>query len=88
MGEFVFDHGWAEAAESAGIAYYPKLLVGIPFTPATGARFLSAPGGSPERDPRPRQALKGFAAVTAFLRRVASACRTRSIRSRNAARAS
>ena len=44
MGEFVFDHGWAEAAQSAGIAYYPKLLVGIPFTPATGARFLSAPG--------------------------------------------
>ena len=44
MGEFVFDHGWAEAAESAGIAYYPKLLVGIPFTPATGARFLSSPG--------------------------------------------
>jgi uncharacterized protein len=44
MGEFVFDHGWAEAAESAGIAYYPKLLVGVPFTPATGARFLSAPG--------------------------------------------
>jgi predicted N-acyltransferase len=43
MGEFVFDHGWAEAAQSAGIAYYPKLLVGIPFTPATGARFLSAP---------------------------------------------
>ncbi|MET0151681.1 MAG: GNAT family N-acetyltransferase [Candidatus Binatia bacterium] len=44
MGEFVFDHGWAEAAENAGIAYYPKLLVGVPFTPATGARFLSRPG--------------------------------------------
>jgi predicted N-acyltransferase len=44
MGEFVFDHGWAEAAEHAGIAYYPKLLVGVPFTPATGARFLSRPG--------------------------------------------
>lgn len=41
MGEFVFDHGWAEAAERAGIEYYPKLLVGVPFTPATGARFLS-----------------------------------------------
>ncbi len=44
MGEFVFDHGWAEAAEHAGIAYYPKLLVGVPFTPATGARFLSRLG--------------------------------------------
>ncbi len=44
MGEFVFDHGWAEAAENAGIAYYPKLLVGVPFTPATGMRFLSGPG--------------------------------------------
>jgi predicted N-acyltransferase len=43
MGEFVFDHGWAEAAERGGIAYYPKLLVAVPFTPATGARFLSHP---------------------------------------------
>jgi len=45
MGEFVFDHGWADAAERAGIRYYPKLLVGVPFTPVTGARFLSLPGG-------------------------------------------
>jgi hypothetical protein len=43
-GEFVFDHGWAEAAHRAGIQYYPKLLVGVPFTPVTGARFLVAPG--------------------------------------------
>ncbi|MEX2205227.1 MAG: GNAT family N-acetyltransferase [Myxococcota bacterium] len=42
-GEFVFDWGWADAAERAGIAYYPKLLVGVPFTPATGARLLVAP---------------------------------------------
>ena len=42
-GEFVFDHGWADAAERAGIAYYPKLLVGVPFTPVTGARLLTAP---------------------------------------------
>ena len=41
MGEFVFDHGWAEAAERSGIAYYPKLLVAVPFTPASGARLLS-----------------------------------------------
>ena len=44
QGEFVFDWGWADAAEQAGIRYYPKLLVGVPFTPVTGARFLVAPG--------------------------------------------
>jgi predicted N-acyltransferase len=43
-GEFVFDWSWADAAERAGIRYYPKLLVGVPFTPVTGARFLVAPG--------------------------------------------
>jgi len=43
-GEFVFDWGWADAAEQAGIRYYPKLLVGVPFTPVTGARFLVAAG--------------------------------------------
>lgn len=43
QGEFVFDHGWAEAALRAGIAYYPKLLVAVPFTPVTGARFLTHP---------------------------------------------
>ncbi len=44
MGEFVFDHGWADAAHRAGIEYYPKMLVAAPFTPATGIRFLTAPG--------------------------------------------
>ncbi len=43
QGEFVFDHGWAEAAARGGIAYYPKLLIAAPFTPATGARFLAHP---------------------------------------------
>ena len=43
-GEFVFDWGWADAARGAGIDYYPKLLVGVPFTPVAGARFLVAPG--------------------------------------------
>ncbi len=43
-GEFVFDWGWADAAQRAGIRYYPKLLVGVPFTPVTGARFLVAKG--------------------------------------------
>jgi predicted N-acyltransferase len=41
-GEFVFDWSWADAAYRAGIDYYPKLLVGVPFTPVTGARFLTA----------------------------------------------
>jgi len=41
-GEFVFDYAWAEAAARAGIPYYPKLLVGVPFTPVSGARFLIA----------------------------------------------
>jgi predicted N-acyltransferase len=45
MGEFVFDHAWADAAQRAGIEYYPKLLVAAPFTPATGVRFLTAPAG-------------------------------------------
>src|SRR6266436_2712035 len=44
MGEFVFDHGWADAAEGAGIRYFPKIMVGVPFTPHTGRRFLTAPG--------------------------------------------
>ena len=44
QGEFVFDHQWAEAAAQAGIEYYPKLLVGIPFTPVTGRRLLTHSG--------------------------------------------
>jgi predicted N-acyltransferase len=39
-GEYIFDHGWANAFERAGGAYYPKLLAAVPFTPATGPRFL------------------------------------------------
>lgn len=41
-GEYVFDHGWADAFERAGGNYYPKLQASIPFTPATGPRLLSA----------------------------------------------
>ncbi|MGH7886914.1 MAG: GNAT family N-acetyltransferase, partial [Candidatus Binatia bacterium] len=44
MGEFVFDYEWAEAAHRSGIQYYPKMLVGVPFTPVTGHRFLTAEG--------------------------------------------
>ncbi|MDX2167764.1 MAG: GNAT family N-acetyltransferase [Deltaproteobacteria bacterium] len=46
QGEFVFDHTWAEAAERAGLRYYPKLLVAVPLTPATGQRILTHPSGS------------------------------------------
>ena len=42
MGEFVFDYEWAEAAHRSGVQYYPKMLVGVPFTPVTGGRFLVA----------------------------------------------
>lgn len=38
-GEYVFDWSWAEAYERHGLAYYPKLLAAIPFTPTTGARL-------------------------------------------------
>ena len=49
QGEFVFDHGWAQAAARAGIRYYPKLLVATPFTPATGVRFLAHPAADRSR---------------------------------------
>ena len=47
-GEYVFDHGWAEAYERAGGSYYPKLQVSVPFTPATGRRLLARPGPQAE----------------------------------------
>jgi predicted N-acyltransferase len=40
-GEYVFDWAWADAYERHGLAYYPKLLAAVPFTPATGARLLA-----------------------------------------------
>jgi uncharacterized protein len=45
-GEYVFDHGWAEAFERAGGHYYPKLQIAVPFTPVTGPRLLVRPGPS------------------------------------------
>lgn len=41
FGEYVFDHGWAEAYARAGGRYYPKLLSAVPFTPVTGPRLLA-----------------------------------------------
>ena len=44
QGEYIFDFNWAQAYENAGGAYYPKLQIAVPFTPATGRRFLTRPG--------------------------------------------
>jgi len=44
QGEYVFDHSWADAFFRAGGDYYPKLQISVPFTPATGRRFLIGPG--------------------------------------------
>ena len=47
QGEYVFDHGWADAFERAGGRYYPKLQLAVPFTPATGPRLLWRRGLEP-----------------------------------------
>jgi hypothetical protein len=41
-GEYIFDWGWASAAQRAGLRYYPKLVIAAPATPATGKRILLA----------------------------------------------
>ncbi len=60
MGEYVFDHAWADAFTRAGGSYYPKLQVSIPFTPATGPRLLGADVHKPKL-------LKGLEAAAAQL---------------------
>jgi predicted N-acyltransferase len=47
-GEFVFDWGWAQSYARAGLAYYPKQLAAIPFTPVTGPRLLVRPDADAE----------------------------------------
>jgi uncharacterized protein len=44
MGEYIYDFGWASAADAVGVSYYPKLLVGAPLSPITAPRLLIAPG--------------------------------------------
>ncbi len=44
QGEYIFDHSWAHAFERAGGRYYPKLQIAVPFTPASGRRFLVRSG--------------------------------------------
>jgi predicted N-acyltransferase len=51
QGEYVFDHGWAQAYIRAGGHYYPKLQAAVPFTPATGRRMLVR-GGADEDQAR------------------------------------
>lgn len=46
MGEYVFDHGWADALERAGGSYYPKLQCSVPFTPATAPKLLVPSGNA------------------------------------------
>jgi uncharacterized protein len=53
QGEYVFDHGWAEAYMRAGGRYYPKLQASVPFTPVTGPRLLVRAGA----DAAQRQAI-------------------------------
>jgi len=48
QGEYVFDHGWAQAYERAGGSYYPKLQAAVPFTPVTGPRLLVRPDAPPD----------------------------------------
>jgi hypothetical protein len=47
QGEYIFDHGWADAYERAGGQYYPKLQVAVPFTPVPGPRLLTH-GSNPD----------------------------------------
>ncbi|HHO68747.1 MAG TPA: N-acetyltransferase [Gammaproteobacteria bacterium] len=47
-GEFVFDWAWADAYERNGLRYYPKAVVAVPYTPATGPRILTGPEHRPE----------------------------------------
>ncbi len=56
-GEYVFDHGWADAFERAGGRYYPKMQVSVPFTPATGPRLLLRK--DPDKDEVELATLKG-----------------------------
>lgn len=69
-GEFVFDHSWARHSESAlGVAYYPKLVLAVPFTPATGPRVLVRAGSDRAR------------VVATFSRAVVELCRASSLSS-------
>ena len=64
MGEYVFDHAWADAYHRAGLDYYPKLQVCVPFTPVTGRRLLV----SADAPPNARETL--IAGLEAWCRKI------------------
>ncbi|TMJ20322.1 MAG: N-acetyltransferase [Alphaproteobacteria bacterium] len=66
LGEYVFDHGWADAYERAGGHYYPKLQIAVPFTPVPGRRLLA-------REARLAPALIGAAEQVVDSNRLSSA---------------
>jgi uncharacterized protein len=49
MGEFIWDFAWAHGSRSAGIAYYPKLVAAVPFTPASSHRLMVHPSADRAR---------------------------------------
>lgn len=64
-GEYVFDHGWADAFERAGGRYYPKLQGSIPFTPANAPKLLVNLSRLPDEIPIIRTAmLDGLQKIT------------------------
>jgi hypothetical protein len=65
QGEYVFDHGWADALQRAGGRYYPKLQCSVPFTPVTAPKLLAA-------TPARRRALLAAAAEVADRNNVSS----------------
>ena len=67
QGEYVFDHGWANAFEQAGGSYYPKLQAAVPFTPVTAPKLLTA-----SDDPALKRALLTAAATFADERGISS----------------
>ena len=61
-GELVFDWAWADAYQRSGLRYYPKLVVGIPYSPVTGKRLLVHPEAETERTAKALiEAAQGFA---------------------------
>ena len=67
QGEYVFDHGWANAFEQAGGSYYPKLQCAVPFTPVTAPKLLTA-----SADPALKRALLTAAETLAAQRGISS----------------
>jgi predicted N-acyltransferase len=67
QGEYVFDHGWANAFDQAGGSYYPKLQCAVPFTPVTAPKLLTA-----SADPAIKRALMAGAEAYADRRGISS----------------